>query len=157
MSETAFPGHRLRERREEQGLTLDHVYLKLRVAPQFIEALEAGDIAALPGKTYAAGFIKSYCAYLEEDPQPYLAALGSLTRPAPGRSPAASSLLKGSETRRPSWVHEVVTWGAVVGILLAGWVAYSVVVRPDASQQGAAAGTLGVTAIEQEERYRPGE
>ena len=156
MSETAFPGHRLRERREEQGLTLDHVYLKLRVAPQFIEALEAGDIAALPGKTYAIGFIKSYCAFLEEDPQPYLAALGSVTRQTPKKTSPVPA--KHAEARRPSWFNEVIAWGAVVGILLAGWVAYSVVVRPDpAGQQGAAAGTLGVNAIEQEEAYRPGE
>ena len=147
MSETAFPGHRLRERREEQGLTLDQVYLKLRVAPQFIEALEAGNLDHLPGKTYAAGFIKSYCAFLEEDPHPYLAALGSVNRSAPRK--AEPMAIKRAEAHRQSWVNEVVTWGTVVGILLAGWIAYSVVVRPDSGQQGtASAGTLGVTTVQ---------
>jgi len=157
MSETAFPGHQLRQRREEQGLTLDQVYLRLRVAPQFIEALEAGNIDALPGKTYAVGFIKSYCAFLEEDPHPYLAALGSVTRPAARASSAVP--LKHAEAHRPSWVNEAITWGTVVSILLAGWIAYSVVVRPDAGgQQGAAsAGAIGVNSIQQEEPYRPGE
>jgi len=157
MSETAFPGHRLQQRREEQGLTLDQVYLKLRVAPQFIEALEAGEIDALPGKTYAIGFIKSYCAFLDEDPHPYLAALGSVTRPA--ARPSTARLAKHAEAHRPSWVNEAITWGTVVSILIAGWIAYSVVVRPDAAgpQGAASAGTLGVSAIEQTEGYRPGE
>jgi cytoskeleton protein RodZ len=157
MSETAFPGHRLQERREELGLTLDQVYLKLRVAPQFIEALEAGSLDALPGKTYAVGFIKSYCAFLEEDPHPYLAALGNATRPAPRKT--APLFANPKPARRPSWIGEAVTWGTVVGILLAGWIAYSVVVRPDAAgQQGtAAAGTLGAPAVQQGEAYLPGE
>lgn len=158
MSETGFPGHRLRQRREELGWTLDQVYLRLRVAPHFIEALEAGELETLPGRTYAAGFVKSYCAFLEEDPNPYLAALAIGPKPAAKRNTPRPMLRTADAPARPSWVNEIVAWGTVVALLIAGWVAYSVVVRPDAvNPGGASAGTLGVNALDHEEMRRPGE
>ena len=48
--------------------------------------------------------------------------------------------------RRPRWVGEVVAWAAICGILLLGWIAYGVVMRPLAESEDARvdAGTLEI-------------
>ena len=133
----SFPGQLLRARREELGLSPDDVYLKLRIPPQFIEAIEAGTLQVLPGKTYGVGFVKTYCQLLAIDPNPYVDAFLYHTRPA---SHGLSFVRSVRLAKRPSWVNEVVTWATVVGVLLFAWIAYSVVVRPDPnSHEGAAA------------------
>ncbi|WP_293872565.1 MULTISPECIES: helix-turn-helix domain-containing protein [unclassified Sphingomonas] len=56
----ARPGERLREARESRGLSLAEVAARTRVPQRHLEALEAGDYAALPSPTYAMGFSKAY-------------------------------------------------------------------------------------------------
>jgi cytoskeletal protein RodZ len=56
----ARPGERLREAREGRGLSLAEVAARTRVPQRHLEALEAGDYAALPSPTYAMGFSKAY-------------------------------------------------------------------------------------------------
>lgn len=56
----ARPGDRLRDARESRGLSLAEVAARTRVPQRHLEALEAGDYAALPSPTYAMGFSKAY-------------------------------------------------------------------------------------------------
>lgn len=58
--EPARPGDRLRDARESRGLSLAEVAARTRVPQRHLEALEAGDYAALPSPTYAIGFGKAY-------------------------------------------------------------------------------------------------
>ena len=53
-------GARLRAARDAQGLTLAEVGQRTRVPLRHLEAIETGDLAALPSPTYAVGFSRAY-------------------------------------------------------------------------------------------------
>ncbi len=60
-------GAALQSRRESQGLTLEGVAAQLRIRAVFLQAIEAGRIAELPGAAYALGFVRSYADFLGFD------------------------------------------------------------------------------------------
>ena len=53
-------GERLRDERVAQNKTLDDIAGKTRVPMRHLEAIEAANYDALPGRTYAVGFVKAY-------------------------------------------------------------------------------------------------
>jgi cytoskeleton protein RodZ len=60
---TLFPksaGERLREAREQQGLSLAEIASRTRVPLRQLEAIENSDYGQLPSVTYAVGFAKAY-------------------------------------------------------------------------------------------------
>jgi cytoskeletal protein RodZ len=125
----SFPGGELCARREALGLGVDDVYRRIRIAPAFLRAIEAGDFSAIPAGCYALGFLKTYCALLDLDPHRFLDAYHACTKPSNRflrRSPSNKIIL-------PDWLSELATWAAVCAIILLGWAAYSVVVHPSAA------------------------
>jgi cytoskeleton protein RodZ len=66
-SGTQSVGAGLREVRERLGWKLPDVAETLRIRPEFLEAIEAGNLAALPGPAYRAGFVRSYSRALGLD------------------------------------------------------------------------------------------
>ncbi|MGU2439692.1 helix-turn-helix domain-containing protein [Burkholderia cenocepacia] len=71
----AAVGSRLAQLRETKGWSVDDVSARLKVAPQKLRALEAGDINHLPGVTFALGVVRSYAKMLGVDPEPFAQAL----------------------------------------------------------------------------------
>ncbi len=63
----ARPGERLRDARDSRGLSLAEIAARTRVPQRHLEALEAGDYAALPSPTYAMGFAKAYARAVGAD------------------------------------------------------------------------------------------
>lgn len=61
-------GGDLRGARERLGYTLPAISAHLRIRLPFLEAIEAGRIADLPGNAYAVGFIRTYAQALGLDP-----------------------------------------------------------------------------------------
>ncbi|WP_419906012.1 RodZ domain-containing protein [Kiloniella sp.] len=57
----------LRTGREKRGQDLRSVANVLRIRYVFLEAIERGDFASLPGDTYAYGFVRTYAGYLSLD------------------------------------------------------------------------------------------
>lgn len=57
-------GEILRRARLERGLGLEQVSSTINIRVAQLRALEEGNIEALPGMTYALGFVKSYANYL---------------------------------------------------------------------------------------------
>ena len=53
-------GSRLRRAREEAGLSLAQLAAETRIGERLLGAIEAGDFAALPGRTYVIGFSRTY-------------------------------------------------------------------------------------------------
>lgn len=53
-------GAQLRAAREAKGLTLEQVAAETRIPQRHLLAMEAGDFAKLPGRTYAVGFARTY-------------------------------------------------------------------------------------------------
>lgn len=68
-------GSMLRNAREAAGMTLDTVAQQLKLAPRQVTALEEGDYASLPGRTFVRGFVRNYARLLQIDPERVLAAL----------------------------------------------------------------------------------
>lgn len=65
----------LRAAREAAGLRVEDVAVKLRLASRQVQALEADDLAALPGVTVVRGFIRNYAALLGLEATPLLQAM----------------------------------------------------------------------------------
>ncbi|MEQ8394733.1 RodZ domain-containing protein [Thalassobaculum sp.] len=60
-------GDELTRAREAAGLHLDDVAAQLRIRREFLAALEEGRPDALPGVTYAIGYVRTYAAFLGLD------------------------------------------------------------------------------------------
>jgi transcriptional regulator with XRE-family HTH domain len=61
-------GEQLREAREAKGLTLEQVAAETRIPQRHLVAMEAGEFAKLPGRTYAVGFARTYAKAVSLDP-----------------------------------------------------------------------------------------
>jgi cytoskeleton protein RodZ len=124
-------GARLAQLRTAKGWSIDDVSARLKVSPQKVRSLEAGDLSHLPDRTFAAGIVRSYAKMLGADPAPFTQALRRVNGPveqnlslpaaAGGGLPRArvSVPLNGTGRRR-SWL-----WGVaaviVAVIALAMW------------------------------------
>ena len=62
-------GDELRGARAARGLSIADVETDLRIKSYYIEAIESGDLPALPDKVYVDGFVRNYAAYLQLDPE----------------------------------------------------------------------------------------
>lgn len=60
-------GAGLREVRERLGWQLPDVAEGLRIRPEFLVAIEAGDLSSLPGTAYRTGFVRTYAQALGLD------------------------------------------------------------------------------------------
>ncbi len=64
-SEIIQPGEILRVARENKGITKKQIGEALNLPERFIEYIELGDFAKLPGHTFARGYIRNYAKFLE--------------------------------------------------------------------------------------------
>ncbi|MCP1468794.1 cytoskeletal protein RodZ [Sphingobium sp. OAS761] len=61
------PGAKLRVAREAQGLSVQDIATRTRIAQRQLEAIERDDYAALPGIPYAVGFARAYARSIGVD------------------------------------------------------------------------------------------
>lgn len=113
-------GTQLRQVRQERGEEVEDVAQYLRIRPVYLYALEQGDLAAMPGRTYALGFLRSYADYLGFDGDELIAKIRTSVADLTGgtrlrvRSPLP-------ESRLPKTPIVVLSLAALAGIY-AGWV-----------------------------------
>lgn len=105
--------------RRERGIELDAVSKELNIARRFLEALERDNFDALPGSTYAIGFVRSYGDYLGLDTETLTRAVKRHCRPEPVQPPTFTPE-PAEELRRPALSIVMVTGFAFAGILV-GW------------------------------------
>jgi cytoskeletal protein RodZ len=60
-------GEKLRQAREERGITITEVAEQTRISPHYIELIENDDYRTLPGGIFNKGFVKSYAKYVGID------------------------------------------------------------------------------------------
>lgn len=60
-------GERLREARMAKGLEIEQVAAETRIPQRHLETIEASDFGALPSRTYAIGFSRTYARTLDLD------------------------------------------------------------------------------------------
>ena len=76
MSQTL--GEKLRQAREERGISIAEVAEQTRISPYYIESIERDDYKPLPGGIFNKGFVKSFAKYVNIDEQQALADYTSL-------------------------------------------------------------------------------
>ncbi len=64
----------LRKKRGERGLSIEEVARQTGLTPGAVHTLEADDYARLPAAVYVRGYIRRYCALLDIDAAPLIAA-----------------------------------------------------------------------------------
>lgn len=60
-------GEILKKAREQKGLSINEIALSLKISSKVLKAIEDGDEAQLPAKTFLRGFVQSYANYLRLD------------------------------------------------------------------------------------------
>ncbi|HET9493433.1 MAG TPA: RodZ domain-containing protein [Chloroflexia bacterium] len=91
-------GDMLRAAREERGITLPEAERETKIRLKYLSAMEDDNPAAMPGPTYARGFLRNYAAYLGLDPNEAVELFEEQSQPtrdklkaARGRTPARAS------------------------------------------------------------------
>jgi cytoskeleton protein RodZ len=126
----ATPGQLLRQAREAMGQSAADVAAKLRMGVKQIQALEAGDYAALPTGTFLRGFVRNYAQAMGLDPKVVLARLEETHSPARAvhATPVVEPARQKMAVRTPAGLFAspqlqgVLVAGVI--LLLAGAVAY---------------------------------
>ena len=87
-------GDILRREREKQGLTIADIEKGTSIRRLYIEHIERGNIAELPGLVYAKGFVRNYAKFLHLDAeslvQQFAEENGSTSAPVPSPAEAPS-------------------------------------------------------------------
>ena len=60
-------GEKLRQAREERGISISEVAEQTRISPLYIKSIEEDDYKPLPGGIFNKGFLKSYARYIGYD------------------------------------------------------------------------------------------
>lgn len=75
-------GELLRQRREKQGMTLEALQARTKIRIKYLEAIEAGEFAVIPGEVYLRGFIRNIATELSLDQQEVMQVYYQETKPA---------------------------------------------------------------------------
>jgi VWFA-related protein len=94
-------GQLLREKRESRYLSLPEVEVATRIRTEHLQALERGDLEALPGSRYAEIYLREYAHFLDLDPEPLLAMLRQRMRWPRFRQQLAQRVRRFFQTRSP--------------------------------------------------------
>lgn len=80
-------GEKLRQAREERGISVSEVAEQTRISPLYIESIEKDDYKVLPGGIFNKGFIKSYAKYVGYDEQEALQEYAKMVITTENRDP----------------------------------------------------------------------
>ena len=115
-----FPGHSLRQAREEQGLSQKETARDLHLTSKVINAIEEDDFELIPSFVFARGYIRSYARHLGLDGQTLVAEF-DLAYGVPNNSAKPmSAIRKGVQQSKPgdTWV-KLISIVFVVGLVAA--------------------------------------
>ena len=73
-------GEKLRQAREERGISISEVAEQTRISPMYLECIESDNYKPLPGGIFNKGFLKSYAKYVGLDEQEVLQEYARLVR-----------------------------------------------------------------------------
>ena len=113
-------GSQLRAARERSGMTLSQVAQETRISRRHLENIERGDFEALPARTYAIGFAKTFAKVVGLDPADIGAMVSAeMAARQPEKRQRAPSFEPGDPARIPSARLGLLSVVAVI-LLLAG-------------------------------------
>lgn len=124
-------GDRLREARERAGMTLGQLSADLRISERHLKLIEIGDFAALPAKTYATGFARSYARAVGMDERAVADEVrAELAARQDGERHRAASFEPGDPARVPSRGLALFSLFALILLLVGGIMFYNRVLAP---------------------------
>ncbi len=135
----------LRRRREERGISLADAQTATRIRTKYLQALEEGNVAALPEPVYVRGFLRAYADYLGLDGHSLVESFDHWRRetggasgasgeeslrvpapagarrasPPPGAPPRLTAARRPGGAPRPRRRRTAGRWLAAVGLILA--------------------------------------
>lgn len=95
-------GSMLKAERVRQGLTVSDVAHRLKYASRQIEAIESDNFSALPGVTFARGFVRGYAKLLGIDGSPLVASLNESAVPTEGPTTLQLQNVRSSRAQFPA-------------------------------------------------------
>lgn len=117
-------GANLREAREARGLSIASVAATTRITPRVLEAIERNDLAALPPRTYARGFVAVYAREIGLDPHEIVRTYFAQFEPVPVEpATAASEAAPAEATGRYAWGPALGIVAAAALVVTAGLIA----------------------------------
>jgi cytoskeleton protein RodZ len=119
-AQASTPGAKLRAAREAQGLSIQDVATRTRIAQRQLEAIERDDYSALPGIPYAVGFARAYARSIGLDE----VAIAADVRNAVHNSDLGANRYEAFEPADPARVpSRALAWtaAAIVVLLVAGF------------------------------------
>jgi cytoskeleton protein RodZ len=94
-------GELLKQARENAKLSLSEVALSTKINPKVLAAIENGDSANLPAKTFLKGFVRSYAMFLKIDADEVIRTFNEeMNAPAVPVAPPVAAAPHASETPR---------------------------------------------------------
>lgn len=124
-------GDRLREARERAGMTLEQLSADTRISARQLRLIEKGDFSALPAKTYATGFARSYARAVGMDERATADEVrAELAASQGGDRYRAASFEPGDPARIPSRGLALFSLFALILLLVGGVMFYNSVLAP---------------------------
>lgn len=109
-------GQKLRDAREQAGFDLAQVAAETRIPVRHLKAIEGGDFAALPARTYAVGFSRSYARMVGLDERKVAAEVREELASSFGRGTERPDTLEpGDPARVPS---RGLVWASALAVVL---------------------------------------
>lgn len=137
-------GSDLRQRRQETGLTLEHLSARTNIPIRLLEAIERDDFAGVPGGIFVRGYLRACATHLRLDPEEVVRRFTEEhPTPAPTPDPVRASPSIVPEARHGA--GRSVAAILVTGVVIAFFAAWSTP-RTGSSPGGAAANELRAAA-----------
>jgi cytoskeleton protein RodZ len=124
-------GDRLRIAREQAGMTLEQLAAETRIPQRHLQIIEGGDWNALPARTYATGFARTYAKAVGLDPRTTVDEVrAELAASEPGDRYRGAGFEPGDPARVPSRGLALFSLFAVALLLAGGFMFYNKVLSP---------------------------
>lgn len=124
-------GDRLRMAREAAGMTVEQLAAETRIPQRHLQIMEAGDWNALPARTYATGFARTYAKAVGLDARTTVDQVREeLARSDPADRYRGPGFEPGDPARVPSRGLAAASLIAIVILLIGGFMFYTRVLAP---------------------------
>ena len=145
-------GKDLQRERESRGVSLESVSEGTKVSPRYLQALETGDHAQLPGGVFNRGIVQSYCRFLGLNEAEWLTRFAEFSRTE--GSPDWTEFAQNVKRNRVEMGPRMrLRWWGVLLLLLAlgaaGWALWRYVLGPKTGSVVGRSGCLGCPATAQ--------
>lgn len=119
-------GQLLKQKRLEQGISMEKLQEETKIRKRYIEAIEQGDLNILPGQFYARAFIKSYAEAVGLNPEALLEEYKHElpVLPTGPIEPVPSRKTKNIKTRSPKigkWASRLLFYAFFLVLLFVVW------------------------------------